>query len=91
LLTLSGWRLSPAFDINPSIDKDGLALNIDMESNQLDLDLAKQVGVYFRLGEKEMDGIIEEVKSAVAGWQKLSNEVGIARSEQTLMAAAFRI
>ncbi|MCF0072231.1 HipA domain-containing protein [Dyadobacter sp. CY261] len=91
LLTSSGWRLSPAFDINPSIDKDGLALNIDMDSNQLDLDLAKQVGVYFRLGKKDIDGIIEEVRSAVAGWQKLASEIGISRGEQTLMAAAFRI
>ncbi|SKC14066.1 type II toxin-antitoxin system HipA family toxin [Dyadobacter psychrophilus] len=91
LLTSSGWRLSPAFDINPSIDKDGLALNIDMDSNQLDLDLAKQVGVYFRLGEKEMDGIIDQVKSAVADWQKLASEIGISRGEQTLMAAAFRL
>ena len=26
LLSNKGWRLSPAYDINPSIDKDGLAL-----------------------------------------------------------------
>ncbi|KAA6440379.1 type II toxin-antitoxin system HipA family toxin [Dyadobacter flavalbus] len=91
LLESTGWRLSPAFDINPSIDKDGLALNIDMDSNQLDLDLAKQVGVYFRLAEKDMDGIIDQVKSAVADWQKLASEIGISRGEQTLMAAAFRL
>jgi len=27
-----GWKLSPAFDINPSIDKNGLALNLDMDN-----------------------------------------------------------
>jgi serine/threonine-protein kinase HipA len=91
LLTPAGWRLSPAFDINPSIDKDGLALNIDMDSNQLDLNLAKQVGVYFRLGEKEMDGIMDQVKSSVVPWQKLASEIGIARGEQILMAPAFRV
>lgn len=62
-----------------------------MDSNQLDLDLAKQVGVYFRLGEKEMDDIIDQVKSAVTGWQKLVSEIGISRGEQTLMATAFRV
>src|SRR5690606_13467584 len=36
LLTREGWRLAPAYDLNPSIDKDGLALNIDMENNLLD-------------------------------------------------------
>ncbi|WP_221389939.1 type II toxin-antitoxin system HipA family toxin [Dyadobacter sp. NIV53] len=90
-LQSAGWRLSPAFDINPSIDKDGLALSIDMDSNQLDLDLAKQVGVYFRLGEKEMDEIIDQVKSVITGWQKLASEIGIARGEQIMMAPAFRV
>jgi serine/threonine-protein kinase HipA len=91
LLTATGWRLSPAFDINPSIDKDGLALNIDMDNNQLDLDLAKQVGVYFRLREKQMDKILDQVKSAVTEWKKVAGEIGISRGEQVLMAGAFRI
>ncbi len=42
VLTREGWRLSPAFDINSSIDKAGLALNIDMHSNALDVELAKR-------------------------------------------------
>ncbi|WP_439582043.1 type II toxin-antitoxin system HipA family toxin [Dyadobacter bucti] len=91
LLTGNGWRLSPAFDINPSIDKDGLALNIDMDNNQLDLDLAKRVGVYFRLREKQMDEILDQIKSAVAEWKKVAGEIGISRGEQVLMAAAFRV
>jgi serine/threonine-protein kinase HipA len=91
ILTAKGWRLSPAFDINPSIDKDGLAINIDMEDNQLDIEIAKQVGVYFRLGEKQMNQIIDQVKSSVSQWQKLAGEIGISRAEQTMMAPAFRL
>jgi Uncharacterized protein related to capsule biosynthesis enzymes len=91
ILTNEGWRLSPAYDINPSIDKDGLALNIDMENNILDIELARSVGTYFRLGEKEMDVILDEVKSVVSGWQRLADHIGIPRSEQILMSAAFKI
>jgi hypothetical protein len=58
--TLMKRRASPAFDINPSIDKDGLAINIDVEDNQLDIEIAKQVGMYFRLGEEEMNEIQNE-------------------------------
>jgi serine/threonine-protein kinase HipA len=90
ILTSGGWRLSPAFDVNPSIDKDGLALNIDMDNNALDIDLARSVGVYFRLGVKEMDNIVFDLRRAVAGWQKIATEIGIPRGEQTLMAAAFK-
>ena len=91
ILTSKGWRLSPAFDINPSIDKVGLALNIDMDNNALDIDLARSVGAYFRLGKNEMDIIIDEVKSGISEWKKIATEIGIPRSEQTLMAAAFKV
>ena len=91
ILTDKGWRLSPAFDINPSIDKEGLALNIDMDNNALDIDLTRSVGIYFRLGKKEMDNIIDEVKSGISGWKKVATEIGIPRSEQTLMASAFKV
>ena len=91
ILRDKGWRLSPAFDINPSIDKEGLALNIDTDNNDLDIDLARSVDTYFRLGKKEMDTIIDEVKSVISGWKKVATEIGISRSEQTLMAAAFKV
>lgn len=90
LLTNNGWMLSPAYDINPSTDKNGLALNIDMDNNALDLELAKSVGVFFRLTEKEMDKIIEEVLSSVNNWRKTANQLGISRAEQELMQGAFR-
>jgi serine/threonine-protein kinase HipA len=62
-----------------------------MENNALDIDLAISVGDYFRLGKGEMNNIIDEVKSGVSGWQKIANEINIPRSEQTMMATAFRV
>lgn len=91
ILTNKGWQLSPAFDINPSTEKDGLALNIDMDNNALDIELAKSVGVYFRLSGKEMNVILDEVKASVTNWKKVANEIGISRSEQALMHGAFRV
>lgn len=44
ILTEKDWVLSTAYDLNPSVDKDGLALNI-----ALAIDLAKRVGEYLRL------------------------------------------
>ena len=52
ILASKGWLLSPAYYINPSIDKDGLALNIDMDSNVLDLELAKSVEGVLSTGQK---------------------------------------
>lgn len=91
ILTNQGWVLSPAYDLNPSIDKDGLALNIDMDNNALDYDLAKSVGEFFRLDDKQMDKIIQEVLAVVATWKEVAKEIGIANKEQTLMSKAFNV
>lgn len=91
ILTEEGWILSPAYDLNPSIDKGGLSLNIDMDNNALDFELAKSVGIYFRLKPSEMNQIINEVLSSVQQWQLLAGEIGIPRAEQELMSNAFRL
>jgi len=89
LLTNEGWELSPAYDLNVSIDKEGLSLNIDTNDNALNFDLAISVGVYFRLNESKMKEIIKEVKNAVSQWKDIANKIGISRSEQILMQSAF--
>lgn len=90
LLTGKGWILSPAFDINPSVDKDGLALNIDAHNNALDFDVAKSAGEYFQLTDKEMNGIIKKVTTTVSDWKKIARNIGISRAEQEIMSAAFK-
>jgi serine/threonine-protein kinase HipA len=90
ILTKEGWKLSPAFDINPSTDKDGLALNIDVNSNALDIELARSVGSYFQLSVKEMDAITNEIKEAVGSWKEVAQRIGISRAEQEMMASAFK-
>lgn len=91
ILTASGWMLSPAYDLNPSIDKDGLSLNIDSDNNDLSLELAKSVGIYFRLNEEKMNQIIDEVKSAVSSWKEIAKQIGISRQQQLYMEKAFKI
>jgi len=89
ILNEKGWELSPAYDLNPSTEKAGLALNIDMADNSLSYELAKSVGAYFRLREYEMDTIIEEVLSVVKNWKSIAREIGISKKEQLLMESAF--
>ncbi|NRR93116.1 type II toxin-antitoxin system HipA family toxin [Winogradskyella undariae] len=90
LLTAKGWILSPAYDLNPSIEKEGLSLNLDMDDNALSFDLAKSVGAYFRLNDTEMNGILTDVLTVVKDWKAVAKDIGIKNSEITLMSAAFR-
>ena len=89
ILTDAGWRLSPAYDLNPSIDKGGLHLNIDTTNNALDFKLAKSVGEYFQLKNEEMDQIISEIQKVVADWRDVAAAIQIPRKEIEIMSAAF--
>ncbi|MFD2825777.1 type II toxin-antitoxin system HipA family toxin [Leeuwenhoekiella polynyae] len=91
ILREKGWELAPAYDLNPSVDKNGLSLNIDMDDNALDFDLAKSVGVYFRLNEQEMNAILNEIQIVVNDWKVIAKEIGIKNAEIELMESAFRI
>lgn len=90
ILTGEGWILSPAYDLNPSVDKDGLALNIDMDNNVLDFELAKSVGEFFRLDGTQMDIIIKQVCDSVSQWETLADKQGISKNEREQMKHAFR-
>lgn len=91
LLTGKGWVLSPAYDINPDPDGQGLKLNIDESDNSLDFQLAMEVAPYFRLKKAEATGLLDHVKSVVATWPSVATKLGISRQEQDDMASAFHL
>jgi serine/threonine-protein kinase HipA len=84
------WRLSPAFDVNPSIDKEELALNIDDTSGILDFELALSVSEFFRLSNEEAASNLSRVRKAIGNWEKLAKQLGIPRAQIDMMRSAFR-
>ncbi len=90
LLEKKGWRLSPAYDLNPSIEKPGLALNIDLYNNDLDFDLAMQTGEFYELSLPEMKSIIKEVLAAVKNWRKIAVRTGLPKVQIEIMSGAFK-
>lgn len=89
VLNSDGWHLSPAYDINPSIDKNGLALNIDLDNNALDISIAKSIGAYFRMNNRDMETTIAEVLNQVSQWRSIAQQLNISRKEQEIMEGAF--
>jgi serine/threonine-protein kinase HipA len=89
ILTEKGWILSPAFDINTNEDGSGLALNISLDDNSLDLDLPLEVVEYFRLNKKSGLEIIERIRKSVSSWPNFANKYRLPKSEQVIMARAL--
>jgi serine/threonine-protein kinase HipA len=91
LLEPAGWSLAPAYDMNPVATAGGLTLNISETDNAQDLGLARDVAKLFRLTPKRANEIITDVIGAVRGWRIGAKKLGLSRSAQDRMAAAFQV
>ena len=89
LLGQDGWKLSPAFDINPVPTGTGLTLNINDEDNSLNTELAMEVAEFFRLDLATAKEIVNDIKINVKNWQKIATRYNLSKREQDLMSAAF--
>jgi serine/threonine-protein kinase HipA len=88
--TGKGWKLSPAYDLNPSPHgKNALSLNISETDNSLSLELALSVVNHFLLSAKDASNIIEEVKLSLKNWRDVSADLGITGREIKTMEKAF--
>ncbi len=91
LMSANGWKLSPAYDLNPLPYAQGLHLNITDNDNRLSFDLAFEVANFFQLTQKQANDIYIEVINSVKHWQTIATETGISRAEQERMKSAFKI
>ena len=91
LLNEKGWKLSPAYDINPEEKGTGLSLNISEDDNSLNFDLCLSVIVYFRWEMDEAVKFIERTKQIVRQWRQRAKIFKIPDPEQILMESAFLI
>ena len=91
LLEPTGWRLAPAYDMNPVPWGDGLTLNVSDVDNAQDLDLVREVAPYFRVKSDRVDTIVEEVLGVVRDWPSVATRQGLGREAQQRMAPAFRL
>jgi len=88
----SGWRLSPAYDLNPvpaEIKPRVLSTNIDLDDGTASLDLVLSVAEYFNLSPARARAVVAEVTKAVTPWKRRAAELGISGPEIDKMASAF--
>lgn len=89
---LSGWRLSPAYDLNPmpaDIKPRVLSTAIDLIDPTASLDLAFGVASYFDLGPTQAKKIMKEVGATTALWHQEAAKLKIKKKEIGRMASAF--
>jgi len=88
----SGWRLSPAYDLNPvpvDVKPRILTTAINEDDGTASLDLAMSVAEYFELEKAKAKTIATQVGKAVSTWRDEAAKHGIGKSEIERMASAF--
>lgn len=84
-----GWRLAPAFDLNPSPAKAEHELSINENLAVPDVALALETAPFYRVSETRARQIVGEVTQAVGPWRGLAAEIRFPDHEVELMAQAF--
>ena len=87
-----GWRLSPAYDLNPmptDVKPRIHALALNETDQDASLDTALEAAAYFRLGKAEAAAIAKVVGSVVATWREVAARHGLTANQIDRMASAF--
>lgn len=88
LLTAKGWTLSPAYDINPTLNE-YQSLLISAISNKADLNILLDAWEDYMLNCKTAKGIILEVVEAIKGWRELAVRLGISKREMDMFSGVL--
>jgi serine/threonine-protein kinase HipA len=84
-----GWRLAPAFDMNPAREMREHATAVNGKVASPDAVDVLDVRSFFGLSEKAARAVIADVADAVSEWRSMASSVGIGRAEQDQVAVAL--
>lgn len=85
LLTKKGWELSPAYDMNPTLNRHQ-ALLIDEHTNEASLDRLFEAHKAYMLDERIAWGIIKDVTRIMKYWESTAIRCGINRKELAIFS-----
>lgn len=90
LLTPKGWTLSPAYDINPTLNS-SQSLLISSVSNQAAFSQLRAAAEDYLLTRETADAILAEVQAALVDWSTLAAQIGIPRREIAQFADRWQL
>lgn len=86
----SGWRLSPAFDLNPNPDAARFQTSVLGEDTRDGrLRALYETTAEFGLSRAEADAITTEVIAGLEAWRSVARSLGVTAREIELMNSAF--
>ncbi len=88
LLTAKGWTLSPAYDMNPTLNE-YQSLLISSTSNKADLNILLDACEDYMISRDTAEKVVSEVIDAVRNWRELAVRLGVSKREMELFAGVL--
>jgi serine/threonine-protein kinase HipA len=86
-----GWRLAPAYDMNPSIKKDSHVLALDDASVEPDLDTVMATAGFYRVSAAQAQEDLARLRQVLATWEDKAKLLGLSNEDRAELKDCFQV
>jgi len=86
-----GWRLSPAYDLNPSTKKDGHVLALDDASAEPDLNTVLDTAEFYRVSPDQAREDLAKLRQVLSTWQDRAKALGLSAEDRAELEDCFLV
>jgi serine/threonine-protein kinase HipA len=86
-----GWRLAPAYDMNPSVKKDEHVLALDDSSTVPDLDTVVATAEFYRVSVEEAQSDLARLRKVLGTWEERAKRLGLSAEDRLELEACFLV
>lgn len=87
----TGWRLAPAYDLNPNPARRSHALRLDESGDLPDLDAVVATAPYYRLKPAVARRMLDRARRTTSAWRKRARAMRIPAAEIAAVEGAFEL
>ncbi|MDP2417624.1 MAG: HipA domain-containing protein [Hydrogenophaga sp.] len=85
-----GWRLAPAYDMNPSTKKDAHVLTLDDRSADPDLDTVMATAEFYRVHAQEAQADLARLSQVLGSWKQKAKQLGLSAEDRLELEDCFQ-
>jgi serine/threonine-protein kinase HipA len=85
-----GWRLAPAYDMNPSTTKDVHVLAIDDSSALPELGTVLQTAAFYRVGPADAQAELARLQRVLANWESKAKALGLSAEDRLVLRGCIQ-
>lgn len=88
---IQGWRLAPAYDMNPSIKKDSHVLALDEASVEPELATVMATAEFYRVSVSQAQEDLARLRKVLATWEDRARLLGLSTEDRAELKDCFQV